>query len=464
MANFNSNAFNSFLQEDESDNTLGVHYQNKLIHVFCEDRSGFSEQIVDVLNSQYFDTYQKVLVEHALNYYRDRSNIIRFDTLRDRVSFNEKGIIRDQLLGLIDKIEELKIEDKKEVQETSTEFFVKRHMREAIIQAAADWKKNKWDAILKNIEEALKAGQPKDTGHDYFRDVNKRLSKDFRIPIPCMPGLDELIGGGLSPGELGVVIAPPGGGKSMALVKFASTALLEGKKVVYYTLELSEEVVGQRFDACINDIGLKHVWDYPEHISEKLQDLAALGGGLKIKEFLEGGVTVNTIKAHLKTLEIEGFVPDVIFVDYLGLMKPLGSYAEKRHALTDIAEGLRNIANNMRVPLWSAHQTNRTAIQEERINTAHIGESLGIIATVDLALGLGRPDEMKEENQAMLGIIKNRLGQDGIYRLLIFDTRRVFIEFANENENGVIPNRPTQREPGMDEIALFLEQNNPNSG
>lgn len=276
MTDFN-NAFNSFLQEDESDNALGVHYQNKLIHVFCDDRSGFSEQIIDVLDSNYFDTYQKILVEHALKYYRDRSTIIRFDTLRDRVSFNEKGIVKEHLLGLVDKIEELKIEDKLEVQESSTEFFVKRNMREAILRAASNWKKNKWDSILKDFEEALKAGQPKDTGHDYFRDVNKRLAKDFRIPIPCMPGLDELIGGGLSPGELGVVIAPPGGGKSMALVKFASTALLEGKKVVYYTLELSEEVVGQRFDACINDIRLKNVWDYPEHISEKLEDFAKLG-------------------------------------------------------------------------------------------------------------------------------------------------------------------------------------------
>lgn len=457
MTNFNNNAFSSFLQEDEGDKDLGVHYQNKLIHVFCDDRSGFSEQIIDVLNSDYFDTYQKILIEHALKYYGDRGTIIRFDTLRDRVSFNEKGIVKEHLLGLIDKIEEIKIEDKVEVQETSTEFFVKRNMREAILRAAANWKSNKWDSILKDFEDALKAGQPKDTGHDYFRDVNKRLSKDFRIPIPFMNGLDELIGGGLSPGELAVVIAPPGGGKSMALVKGASTALLAGKKVIYYTLELSEEVVGQRFDACINDIGLKYVWDYPEHITEKLSDLAKLGGGLKIKEFLEGGVTVNTIKAHLKTLEIEGFIPDVIFVDYLGLMKPLGSYAEKRHALTDIAEGLRNIANNMRVPIWSAHQTNRTAIQEERINTSHIGESLGIIATVDLALGLGRPDEMKEDNQAMLGIIKNRLGQDGIYRLLIFDTRRVFIEFANENEGGVIQGRSTnQEEPGLNEISLFL--------
>lgn len=464
MTNYNSNAFNSFLQEDESA-TLGVHYQNKLIHVFCDDRSGFSEQIVDVLRSDYFDTYQKILVQHMLNYYKDRGTIIRFDTLRDRVSFNEKGITKEHLIGLIDKIEELKIEDKSEIKETSTEFFIKRHMREAILQAAADWKDNRWDAIQKNIENALKAGQPKDTGHDYFKDVNKRLAKDFRVPIPFMKGLDELIGGGLSPGELAVVIAPPGGGKSMALVKGASTALLEGKKVVYYTLELSEEVVGQRFDACLNDIKLKHVWDYPEHITERLDELAQLGGGLKIKEFLEGGVTVNTIKAHLKTLEIEGFVPDIIFVDYLGLMKPLGSYAEKRHALTDIAEGLRNIANNYRIPIWTAHQTNRSAIQEERINTAHIGESLGIIATVDLALGLGRPDEMKEDNQAMLGIIKNRNGQDGIYRLLQFDTRRVFIEFADENERGEIQSRPSQSEPGMEEIALFFEQQNAsNSG
>ena len=464
MTAINSNAFNSFLQEEDGDNALGTHYQNKLIHVFCEDRSGFSEQIVDVLNTEYFDGFQQVLVKHAVKYYNDRGTIIRFDTLRDRVSFNEKGITRDQLLGLIDKIAELEIEDAKEVQETSTEFFIKRHMREAILQAAADWKNNKWDAIQKNIEEALKAGQPKDSGHDYFKDVNKRLSKDFRVPIPLMADLDELIGGGVSPGEIAVVIAPPGGGKSMALVKFAATALLNGKKVVYYTLELSEEVVGQRFDSCINDIKLNHVWEYPEYITESLEDVAALGGGLKIKEFLEGGVTVNTIKSHLKTLEIEGFVPDVILVDYLGLMKPLGSYAEKRHALTDIAESLRNIANNYRVPVLTAHQTNRSAIQEERITTAHIGESLGIIATVDLALGIGRPDEMKEDNQAMLGIIKNRMGQDGVYKLLDFDTSRVYLAFANENEEGVSQSRRQEAEPEMDEIALFLEQSNQNNG
>lgn len=461
----NINAFKAFLQEGEDDSTLGPQYQNKLIHVFCEDRSGFSEQIVDVLDSKYFDSYQKILVEHALNYYKDRGLIIRFDTLRDRISFNEKGIVKEHLLGLIDKIESLNIEDKVEIQTSSTEFFVKRNVREVILRAASNWKKNKWDSILRDFEEALKVGQPKDTGHDYFRDVNKRLTKDFRIPIPAMNGLDELIGGGLSPGELGVVIAPPGGGKSMALVKFASTALLSGKKVVYYTLELSEEVVGQRFDACLNDIKLKSVWDYPEYISENLAEIAKLGGGLKIKEFLEGGVTINTIKAHLKTLEIEGFIPDVIFIDYLGLMRPLVSYAEKRHALTDVAEGLRNIANNLRVPVWTAHQTNRSAIQEEKINTSHIGESLGIIATVDLALGIGRPDELKQENQAMLGIIKNRNGQDGVYHLLIFDTRRVFIEFANENEHGELPNtRGVQSEPGIEEIAAFFEQSNYNSG
>jgi replicative DNA helicase len=460
----NNNAFNAFLHEDQDDSSLGTNYQNKLIHVFCEDRSGFSEQIIDVINGDYFDEFQKTLINHAKKYYDDRGTIIRFDTLRDRVSFNEKGIIKEQLLGLIDKVEELKVEDQKEVQETSTALFIKRNMREAILQAAADWRNNKWDAIQKNIEDALKAGQPKDTGHDYFKDVNKRLSKDFRVPIPLMNDLDELIGGGVSPGEIAVVIAPPGGGKSMALVKFASTALLAGKNAVYYTLELSEEVVGQRFDACINDIMLNHVWDYPEYISEKIEEVAALGGGLKIKEFLEGGVTINTIKAHLKTLEIEGFIPDVIVVDYLGLMKPLGSYAEKRHALTDITEGLRNIANNYRVPVLTAHQTNRTAIQEERITTAHIGESLGIIATVDLALGLGRPDEMKEEGRAMLGIIKNRMGQDGIYRLLIFDTRKVLIEFANENEQGQIPGGNRNVETGMEEIALFLDENNQNTG
>lgn len=462
MTAINSNVFSEFEKEDKESIELGIHYQNKLINIFCSDRTGFSETIVDILDSSYFDGYQKVLVDYALKYYDDRGTIIRFDTLKDRVSFGEKGLNKEHLLGLIESIEAINIEDKTEVQESARDFFVKRKVREVIIKAADNWKKNKWDNILRDFEYALKAGQPKDSGHDYFDDVNKRLSKDFRVPISAMPGLDELIGGGVSPGELAVVIAPPGGGKSMALVKFAANALLKGKKIVYYSMELSEEVIGQRFDACINDIALKNVWEFPEYITERLSELRKLGGGLKIKEFLEGGVTVNTIKAHLKVLEMEGFVPDVIFIDYIGLMKPIGAYAEKRHALTDIAEGLRNIANNYGIPIWTAHQTNRTAIQEERITTAHIGESLGIIATVDLALGLGRPDTLKEENKAMLGIIKNRNGEDGIYKLINFDAKRVFLSFEDVVER-IDASPRVEVETPIDEIALIVASQNFNN-
>lgn len=454
----NSSAFNSFLEEEAEDVALGAHYQNKLIHVFCEDRSGFSETIVDILDSKYFDGHQKTLVDHCLKYFDDRGTVIRFDTLKDRISFREKGLIKEQLISLVNKIEALNIEDKDEVQETSRVFFKRRAYRDVIIKAATKWEKGEdLESISKDFEEALKAGEPKDSGHDYFKDVNKRLSKDYRVPIPVMEGLDEKIDGGVSPGELAVVIAPPGGGKSMQLVKGASTALLDGKKVVYYTLELAEEVVGQRFDACLNDIKLKHVWDYPEYITEQLEDISSKGGSLIIKEFLEGGVTVNTIKAHLKTLELEGFVPDVIFIDYLGLMRPLGSYAEKRHALTDISEGLRNIANNYRVPVWTAHQTNRTAIGEEKINSSHVGESLGIIATADLVIGIGRPDGLKEHNKAMMSIIKNRNGEDGVYLLLDFDTSRVYIVISDELDSPLLKGGASEDEPALNTINEFMD-------
>jgi len=460
-----SNAFNSFLSEEAEDIALGTNYQNKLIHVFCEDRSGFSETIVDILDSNYFEGNQKILVDYCLKYFNDRGTVIRFDTLKDRISFGEKGLVKEQLVGLVDKIEKLKIEDAEEVKESSRTFFKRRAYRDVIIKAATKWEKGQdLESISKDFEEALKAGEPKDTGHDYIKDVNKRLSRDFRIPVSAMEGLDEMIGGGLSPGELAIVIAPPGGGKSMKLVKYASKALLDGKKAVYYTLELSEEVVGQRFDACINEIELNHVWDYPEYITEKLEEISDNGGSLVIKEFLEGGVTVNTIKAHLKTLEMEGFIPDVIFIDYLGLMRPLGSYAEKRHALTDISEGLRNIANNYRIPVWSAHQTNRTAIGEEKISSSHIGESLGIMATADLVIGIGRPDEMKEQKLAMMSIIKNRNGQDGIYQVLEFDTSKVHIAVSYDN-NSQVRGGPSQDEESLEVIAEFMgQQRGENSG
>ena len=349
--------------------------------------------------------------------------------MRDIIRQREKGLAKDHLLGLIDKLESVELTNTNHLKDSAYYFFKERSVKNCLFELVKDWKGHNYDSMKIKLENALKAGEPKETGHHYLRDIEKRLERDFRAPIPAMYGLDKYIGGGLAGGEMAIILAPPGGGKSMALVKIASTALLEGKKVIYYTLELSEKVVGQRFDACLNQIKMKDVWEYPDVVRENAQEIDNKGGQLVIKEFATGQATTNTIVAHLRTLEAnEGFVPDILFIDYADIMKPLTIFSEKRHSLTSIYEGIRGIAVELGIPIWTASQTNRSGMNKDKFGLDAIGEALGKAATADLVIGIGRPDEGKVANEATFGILKNRNGSDGFYLPAIFDTHKIFIE------------------------------------
>lgn len=429
--------FSAFFTEDSLE-PFETDYQNRFLKVFITDKEGFAERIMDIVQIEYFDSYQKILLNYEVEFFNKYREIARFPALKDYVGMKEKGLNRENLLGLIEKIEELEVENVKQVREKSYTFFKERSLKNCLFELIVDWKKHNFDTMKPKLENALKAGEPKDTGHDYFDDIEKRLEKDFRDPITAMPVLDGFIGGGLAGGELGIVLAPPGGGKSMMLVRFACSALLAGKKVVYYTLELSEKVVGNRFDACLNQLPMKDIWEFPDVIRENAQKIRALGGGLKIEEFPTGQASINSLLSHLRTLEInENFIPDIIFIDYADIMKPLANYSEKRHSLTSIYEGIRGIAVELGVPIWTASQTNRGGLNKAEFGLDVIGEALGKAATADVVVGVGRGEEERTLNdpRAKIGILKNRNGADGFYKSAIFDTSKIFIE--------ILPDEPS---------------------
>ena len=403
--------------------------KNRFLKLFITDKDGFPERIVDIIQVDYFESYQKILLNYEIEFYNKYREIARFNSLKDIVRQKEKGLVKDHLLGLIDKLESVEIVNIKHLKDSAYYFFKERSVKNCLFELVKDWKSHDYDSMKVKLENALKAGEPKETGHHYLRDIEKRLEKDFRAPISTMKGLDKYIGGGLAGGEQGIFLAPPGGGKSMALVKAGSTALLDGKKVIYYTLELSEKVVGQRFDACLNQIKIKDVWEYPDIVRENALEIDRLGGQLIVKEFATGQATTNTIMAHLRTLESnEGFIPDIIFIDYADIMKPLANFTEKRHSLTSIYEGIRGIAVELGIPIWTASQTNRAGMNKDKFGLDAIGEALGKAATADLIIGIGRPDEVKVAHEATFGILKNRNGADGFYLPAIFDTQKIFID------------------------------------
>ena len=435
------NLFEGMEDEGRRSAMRETSFQTKLIKIFLEN-DDFSNQIVDILKVEYFDSYHhKNLFKHIFDYIIKYNVKPNYETLKSLINYKEEGLSREQLIELVDIISEYKHNDKSYVIDVSLNFCKKQSLKSGLKKAAKAWAKEDYDNIAVIIGESLKMGEPKSSGHNYLDEVEKRLVVERRNPVTAMEGLDPIIGGGLSGGELGIVLAPTGGGKSMALVKFAANAMLDGKKVVYYSLEMKEEKIGHRFDAALNRIPLKHVTEYVDTIRETSKYIKQKGGALFIKEFPTGTATVNTLRTHLETLERDhGIVPDVVMVDYADIMKSTSEYSERRYNLTSIYETLRALAMELNIPIWTASQANREAINSPKFDLRVISESLGKAQTADVILGVGRTEEDKLVKKGKMMILKNRNGEDGFAIDLHFDTSNLDIRVLqdlNTSQSGI---------------------------
>jgi replicative DNA helicase len=241
--------------------------------------------------------------------------------------------------------------------------------------------------------------------------------------------MDNICGGGLGKSELGVVIAPTGAGKSMALVHLGSEGVKEGKTVVYYTLELQDTVVANRFDSCITGFPLSNLMDHKDDIFEQIKDI---DGSLIVKEYPTKSATTNTIKAHLSRLVKRGINPGMIIVDYADLLKPVTIRREKRNELESIYEELRGISTEFQCPVWTASQTNRSGLNAEVVTMEQISEAFNKCFVADLIFTLSRTAEDKQNNTGKIFIAKNRNGPDGLVFDLQMDTSNVSIKIVNK--------------------------------
>ena len=217
--------------------------------------------------------------------------------------------------------------------------------------------------------------------------------------------------GGLGHGELGVIVAPAGIGKSWTLQAIGANALKEGKTIVHYTLELNENYVGLRYDSIFTGVTTSNIKYYKDDVQAKLSKLP---GKLLIKYFPTKGASVQTLSSHLKQIEISGEKPDMVIVDYADILMPVGTFREKRHALGTIYEDLRGLAGELELPIWTASQANRSALEEDVIGADKIAEDYSKIMTADFVMSMSRKVEDKIANTGRFHVIKNRFGIDGV--------------------------------------------------
>ena len=208
------------------------------------------------------------------------------------------------------------------------DFCKNQVLKGAILESVNLLENQDYDGIKALIDKSMSVGTERDLGHEYVTSLEERLTESVRTTIPTgWDIIDEVMDGGLGAGELGVIVAPAGIGKTWCLQALAAHLVREGKTVVHYTLELNESYVGLRYDTVFSGTPTANIKFYQEDVQKVIDGLK---GKLIIKYYPTRSATVNTLSAHLKQMEIQEIKPDAVIVDYADILKPTTFYKEKR--------------------------------------------------------------------------------------------------------------------------------------
>lgn len=338
-------------------------------------------------------------------------------------AFQESGDLIDRLFEP-NVIEGLKAQDKSWLLEKTEKQFKDRACYLAIMRSVdiidGSDKKYSRDAIPDLLAEAIRISFDSDVGHDYFDNWEGRHAYynrvENKIPFPLYM-MSKVTNGGPTKKSLSIGIAGTGIGKSIWLCNCAAHYMMNGYKVLYITLEMSEEDIGQRIDARLFQTKMDDVKSMSKNVFENAitKAKAKAKGKLVIKQYPPRTITVKHIEALLNELKLKNnFVPDVICLDYLTL---LNSYMLGKSGLDNmyitgkyVAEETRALAIRKDIMIMSASQTNRNGQTDQDFDLTDLGESHAISQTVDFAFGMMTNTEMEAMGHIRIKLLKSRFG------------------------------------------------------
>jgi len=402
-----------------------------ILNYSIKDRS-FWLKIFESLKVDFFDKQENRSVFGFFKKY-----FTKYNQLPDiQISTNELREVDAQFLA--DVYGNPPEDTKSYIYDKTLEFIKRNLMIQALTKSLDLLEEGKFDDIERSIKEAVKFNLDTRLGL-LLSDVDTRYEKIKALETEKIPTgyplLDAILRGGWGNKELYACAAPPGIGKSIFLANWAIAAIKQSHNALVYTLEISEERLTMRHDAILTKIPVDELTLDIDKLKEKYRMFAkTTKANMWVKEFPTKGATVNTLKGHFEQLfTYQNFKPDIIFVDYAGLMKPTFRIGDSYEDVKTIYEELRGWAVELNLPIVTAAQTNRKSLDEkggtkEIITQAQVAESLGIPQTVDMFMTITQTRSEKEEGTINLYIDKHRHGESSKTLKYNIDYRNFILE------------------------------------
>jgi len=399
--------------------------QRGILYLLKSDKD-FYLQIVNLVEPHYFEfpvhgRIFSVVRDHYEKYKSLPTDDFIEQEIRDTKSQKESLHDYTDEITYINRLDTSALEGSEYYLDLIETFAKREAMKNAIKQSLILIKEDRMDETESLVRNALTVSRSVDIGQQYFSDIKDRWDRTHNAEDrdkykTLLPTLNHSLEGGLGEKELAMVIAPPGVGKSLWLVNQAVQSMMEGRKVLYVSLEMSEDKIAQRFDSVTTLIPQAQLKSTSAQL--KVQERLSIfrtnfpDGQLMIKEFPCGTATVNTLRALLVQLRnYEEFIPSVIIIDYLELLRPTREGQHEYQAQQRIAEELRGLAMEAKVLVWTATQTNRLGRAVKIITDSELGDSYGKIRTCDFAISLNQNEEEFDNGTMRAYVVKSRNGR-----------------------------------------------------
>jgi replicative DNA helicase len=423
--------------------SYGIHFQTKVISSLLTHKE-FLVNIHDIISEEYFDnSAHKWVITEILKYYDKYHTTPSMEVLKIELKRIDNEVLQLAIKEQLKEAYRASDEDLAYVEEEFSNFCKNQQLKKALLTSVDLLNAGDYDSIRHLVDNALKAGGDKNLGLEYSKDIESRYREEHRTAIPTpWPLFNDLMQGGLGEGDFGLIFGNPGGGKSWTLIALGAYAVQQGFNVIHYTLELGEDYVGRRYDACFTGIPVNTILQHKNQVEKEIIELP---GNLVIKEYSPGKASISTLEAHIQKCIDLDFKPDLIIIDYVDLLRSKRSKGDRKEEIDDIYVSTKGLAREIKVPIWSVSQVNRAGAKDDIIEGDKAAGSYDKIMITDVAISLSRKKEDKVAGTGRFHIMKNRYGIDGMTFGAKIDTStghfEIFDDYDEEAGN-YTPSKP----------------------
>jgi replicative DNA helicase len=438
------------MNSDKNFNYLGNTFQIQLLNQLVLDKE-FSRSIIDVIEQNYFENkYFKIIIQMIREYYKKYESTPSFDTL-EQIAKSEisQELAAKIVLDTIKQVKDAPFEGVTFVQEKALKFCKQQELQKVMTKAQKiidGGEFENYDTLEEMVREALQVGEVDKGTEDVFHNLDDVLNDDFRHPIPMgIPSIDKLLKGGLAKGEIGVVLAPTGVGKSTLLTKIANHAFNLGYNVLQIFFEDNPKIIQRKHFTLWTGISPDELANQKEEVMRKIVEIKeTMPNKLVLKKLPSDTMTMLQIKGQIRKMIAEGNKIDMVLLDYIDCVVPDKNLGDEWKSEGSVMRGFESMCHELNLAGWTATQGNRSSISSEVVTTDQMGGSIKKAQVGHVIISVAKSLQQKEMKLATIAITKSRIGSDGIVfenckfdnELLVIDTESsvTFLGFEENKE------------------------------